>query len=299
MKPALLTGMMLLLIASTTSAQLTLLPQVGFESAKTSLQYNGLPSFSPLGGEGSLKALARLDYRFKSRHGAFIGVGSSPAAVAFSFSNPADALTNYKAATHSLQWRFEGGYQYSTKPISFKNAAAKKAVANKPEAKVEYKKSCHSYASRYSTKNKTATTVKQDKSLNLRLQPSVGMAYIPAVKEDVSQNGNTYQYNAGNWKTAVVSGMGFEFGKGKERLLTLSAFYTKGLGTGGTKTITGVENGKASIGSFRSAASSWSVTLGVPFSLTKNKEAAPKATQKQSCKTYYSESNKSRCRRVI
>lgn len=292
MKPVALLSMLFLLTA-TASAQFTLLPQVGFEGSKTSVQQNNLPSFSPLGQESALKAALRLDYRFKGGHGPFVGVASSPAVVAVNFMDPSNVANTYKAAAGSLQWRLEGGYQYSSKPIYFKKSSSKNEASKATAQKTEVRKSCGSSSYGRCGSQKTMTRVKPNKSLNMRLQPSAGVAYIPSVKEDLATEGNGYQYNAGNWKTAVVSGLGFEFGRGAQRLLTLGVYYTKGLGNLGTKTLTTAENGKTSITNFTSKASSWTMTIGVPFSLTKAKKEPVVKTVEPEEKQYYR--TKSRC----
>ena len=46
MKPAAIMGMLFLLLCGTASAQLTLLPQLGFDRANTKISYNDITSFS-------------------------------------------------------------------------------------------------------------------------------------------------------------------------------------------------------------------------------------------------------------
>ncbi len=71
----------------------------------------------------------------------------------------------------------------------------------------------------------------------------------------------------------MVSGMGFEFGKGKQRLFTLSVFYTKGLDKQDEQTIANMENDKMASTTLKSNTSSWGMTVGVPFSFSKEKKA--------------------------
>jgi hypothetical protein len=289
MKPAAITSMLCLLIGSTANAQLTLLPQVGFENSRTSIEYNNLSSFDPLKAQNSIKANLRLDYRFKSGHSPYIAFGTSPAVVNFSFTDPASAMSNYTAAAGSLQWRLEGGYQFSSKPISFKKNSTIKSSATLTQ-KTGIKKTCGSstYKSSCGSKNKTAYT-KKDNSLNMRLQPSLGVAYKPGTEKDFVTNGVQYQYNAGNWNTALVTGLGLEFGKGTQRLFTLSTYYTKGLGNLGTQTLNTAKEGKSTTSYFRSNNSSWGMMLGVPFSLIKKKEPVmiKPVTQPPQQKLYY------------
>jgi hypothetical protein len=284
MRSAAVTGWLLIFVGATASAQFSITPQVGFEQAKTSLLYNGQPSFSPLGWQGALKASLKANYRFKKGFGPYASIGSSPAVVAFSFANPSDALTNYKATTQSLQWRVEGGYQFTSKPLLLKKGSAKN-VAAKVAQPTQYKRSsCGSYAQHRCGGQKSEQTFKQkeNNNVNMRLQPSVGIAYVPFTKDDFVSEGFKTQYNAGNWNTAMVTAMGFAFEKGRQSLFTLNVFYTKGLSNVDTKTFTKTENGKPASGSFSSKSSSWGMTVGVPFSLVKNKKTVPQPVQKKS-----------------
>jgi hypothetical protein len=278
MRSAAVTGLLLIFVSATASAQFSITPQVGFEQAKTSVRYNGLPSFSPLGWQGSLKAALKADYRFKKGFGPYASISSRPAVVAFSFPNPSDAVNNYKAVTQSLQWQVEGGYQFTSKPLLLKKGTAKNAQP------AEYRRStCSGYAHHSCSGEKSRQTLqrKENNNLNLRLQPSLGIAYVPFAKDDFEAAGTNIQYNAGNWKTAVVPAIGFEFDKGRQRLLTLNVFYTKGITNLDTKTFTKIENGKPGSGSFSSSTSSWGMTVGVPFSIIKHKATIAPEVQKK------------------
>jgi hypothetical protein len=286
MKPAAFTMIPVLFVAISANAQLSFLPQLGFEQSKTLVQYNNSSSFSPIGSQANLKANLRMDYRFKKGHGPYIAVGTAPGAVAFSFNDIANAATNFKAAQNSLQWKLEGGYQYTSKPINLKKASAKQAEKTTTQ-NTEVRSKCGSYYS-YQRQERTATTAKkQDNNLNLRLQPSVGVAYLPSIKNDVVSNGSSYQYNAGNYKTAFTSGMGFEFARGKQRLFTITAFYTKGLGNL-DETITSIQNNKDVNNLVSSNTSSWSLMAGVPFSFTKKQKVVLKPVTTQPSRTYRS-----------
>ncbi len=294
MKPAAFTLTLVLLVAITANAQLSLLPQIGLEQSKTSVSVNDLPSFSPMGVNNNLKANLRMDYRFKKGHSPYVSFGTSPGAVAFSFAEPSNAVNNFKTSASSLQWKMEGGYQYSSKPINLKKSS-KKQTAESTTKKEVTKKSCGSYSYNRQSKERTAakTTAKQNNNLNLRLQPSIGVAYLPSIEKDLQSDGSIYQYNAGNYKTAMVSGMGFEFGKGKQRLFTLSVFYTNRLGNQDEQRIASIENDKMANTTFNSNTSSWGMMVGVPFSFSKTRKAiAPvKPTMTPEQKQYY----KSKC----
>src|SRR6476661_6441295 len=111
MKSAALLTTLSVLLAFTASSQLSLLPQLGFESSKTSINHNG-SSFSPLGGQGLLKANLRLDYRFKTGHGPYLGIGTSPAVVEYSFADPSNPKSNFTTNTASKLFKMEAGYMY-------------------------------------------------------------------------------------------------------------------------------------------------------------------------------------------
>jgi hypothetical protein len=148
MKPAALTGLLFLFIGSTAFAQLTLRPEIGFDRSKTLIQYNDLSSFSPMGSSIRPKANLRLDYHFPKGHGPYFAIGTSPGVVEFSFANPSAAMNNFKAATGSMRWRLESGYQYSFKPINFKNKSSGNTATKAVTQKTEEKRSCGSYSSR-------------------------------------------------------------------------------------------------------------------------------------------------------
>ena len=284
---------LLLLCGATANAQLSLLPQIGLDNSRTSIDLNNT-RFNPLGNEISPRASLRLDYKFKKGHGPFVGVATSPAVVQFSFADPNAALTQFKAAASNLQLRFEGGYGYTSKPIqlgknsrsNLSKAPAQRAVkvpAQKSGARTTVqKKECGSYTYRSQCGNKTVTKIITQKYVaprenwNLRMQPSVGAAFIPSIQDDLEVKDGAYRYNAGNWNTALVSGLGFEFGKGLQRKFTVSVYYLKGLGNLDTRTLTTESEGKAHVTRFQSNTSAWSAGLGIPFTLGK-KKPAPKA----------------------
>ena len=281
MKSAAFSCLLFLLIGSAANSQFTLLPQIGFEQSRTTVEYNDDDYFKPLGVQRNIQASLRADYRFKRGHGPFVSLSSSPATVKINFTDPETLKDNYQANRSSLQWRLEGGYQYSSKPIYFKKPIAKNTELKTNTEKTGIRKSCGSnaYRSHCGEKNKPSLA-KKDSRLNMRLQPSLGIAYRPGEDDDVNKVGNEYKYNAGNWNTALLSRLGFEFAEGTKRLFTLSVFHTKGLDDG-EQTINTVSNNKTSVTYLESEASSWGMSVGIPFSLTKKKQVAVKSQQQQ------------------
>ena len=274
----------------------SLLPQVGFENSKTIIRYNNLSSFSPEGVIFSPQVGLQFTYRSKPGHGFFLGAASSRSIVPFSFTDPETGMNNYKTTSGDMQLRLEGGYQFSSKPFYFKKSGNKPV---KPAlSKIAEKKNCGAVSYRsHCMKNKTvsgrsATTdkVKQaqqtsNKGSWIRLQPSVGMGFIPAVKTDVVtkiQGGQTsYEYRAGNWNTALMTGMGFEFGRNNTRLITVSVNYFKGIGNLNTQTISTVTGTKTLKTQLQSDVSGWNMRIGVPFTLGAKKPAIQQQTEKK------------------
>jgi hypothetical protein len=274
----------------------SLLAQVGFENSNTKISYNDLRSFSPLGIRFSPQPGLQLNYSSKQGHGFFLGVASSRSIVSFSFTDPENGMNNFIATTGNMQLRLEGGYQFSTKPISLngsKQPSVKKQSANNPA-----KKSCGSYSSRsscmrscnhsncHSGNSNKVTQSGLSKNTNswVRLQPSIGIGVIPVVKTDVTtttQGGQTtYQYNAGNWKTALLAGAGFEFGRGSTRQFTVTVNYFKGIGNLNDKSISSASGVKSVTTTLHSSVSGWNMKVGIPFTLESKKPAIKNRTEK-------------------
>jgi hypothetical protein len=269
MRNAALTLLCFVAIGYAANAQkFSLLPQVGFENSETKISYNNLQSFSPLGIKFSPQASLRLNYSSKQGHGFFLGVASSRSLVSFNFTDPETGMNNFTATTGNMQWRMEGGYQFSSKPLSLKCSS-----------------SCARSCSRNSNSNKEKQpSLSRNKNSWVRIQPSIGMGFIPAVKSDLVSKTNagqtTYQYNAGNWNTALIAGTGLEFGRGSTRQFTISINYIKGIGNLNNQVISSEEAGKTVMTTLSSTTSGWSVRAGIPFTL-KAKPAAKRSGTKQ------------------
>ena len=121
MKPAAFTGVLVLFATISAKTQLSFLPQLGIDRTKTSVSNNNAPSFSPMGTQGNFKANLRADYRFKKGHGPYAGIGTAPGAVAFNFTDASNVSNGFTATQNALQLKLEGGYQYTSRPINFKN----------------------------------------------------------------------------------------------------------------------------------------------------------------------------------
>src|SRR5262245_50569273 len=134
---AALSTLVFVALAFAAHAQFSLTPKAGFESSRTTINYNDLHCLSPLGAVISPQIGLRLDYKFKKTHGPYVGLGTNRSAVAFQFDNPEQGMTNYTADPGNLGLRLEGGYTYSFKPIRFNkssSAAKTSSSAKKTES---------------------------------------------------------------------------------------------------------------------------------------------------------------------
>jgi hypothetical protein len=297
----------------TANAQFTVLPQVGFENSRTSVAVNDQKTFSPLGGKVSPQAAIRLDYKFKKAHGPFLGLATSRSIVEYGFTNPEAGRDIYTALRGNTQLRLEGGYQVSTKPIYFKKAPAAKSASGSHYQKNTQQSGCGKSVARTSCGSKAATAKAPAKKQNtrtwMRIQPSLGVAYIPGApgtgiytKSEGTQT--VYQYNAGNWTTAVMSGIGFEFGSAAQSKFLVSLNYVKGVGNLDERSVTTMVGNKPAVTNLKSDASSWNLRMGIPISFAKKqpvvKQQAPQKTYKSEKRCgEYKMQYKSRCTRVI
>jgi hypothetical protein len=282
MKSTVLTAILLLSATAALHAQLSFLPQVGFEKTSTSLNYNEL---STSGMQTSFRANLKTDYRFKGGHGPYISLGTSPAPMNFAFNNSGALMEGYNAVKNSLQFRIETGYQYTSLPIQLKKKATAPAtdVASQSiDENIYQRKSCGSSAPKSScgAKQKNSKSSFASNGLTMRLQPSLGVAYIPSNNPAITETSNGFQY-ASAWKTAITPAMGFEFANGKQRFLTLTVFYTKPVGMN-EETFTSGSSLKAVTTNISPTASTWGLTAGVPFSFVKSNGSKTKK-QKRDC----------------
>lgn len=278
MKPAAFVSALFLLAGTAAHSQWSLLPHVGIETPHSNLYVNGQKAVASLGGTSFFKAALRTDYRFKGGHGPYASMGSSPAALRLSFTDPETLSTTYATQTGGQQWRLEGGYGVSSRPIYFKKGAATSATRKTTSSQtntVLVKKRCGSETYMYRCQRSAALQkLTKNRALNMRLQPAVGMAYLPNTKATVVPEGRSTRYRVGNWNTALVSSIGVELARGPQRFLTLQLAYTKGIGQLHTRTVATVVDGKTTLTTLRATASAWALTAGIPIQLTK-RTAAP------------------------
>ena len=303
MRSVALSGLFIASALVMNAQKLSLTPQVGFENSTTSVKYNDLGSFAPLGGEFNPQVSLRLDYKCKQGFGPYIGASTSRSGVLYSFNDIENGMSAYTATKANMQLRMEAGYQYTTKPIFFNKGKSSTGTATS-KTRSPGKSSCGSYSSRSSCskssssrsthcqgKNSAAKKVEnKNKGGWVRLQPSMGIGYIAAPKTDIvtkTGGGQTaYEYRAGNWNTAFLTGMGFEFGRNQQRLLNVSINYFKGIGNMNAQTVSNESGIKTNYATLESKASGWNMRVGIPFTLGENKSGKQKSankTKKASC----------------
>ncbi|MBA4139976.1 MAG: hypothetical protein H0X70_05650 [Segetibacter sp.] len=269
-----------------TAQRLTLMPQLGLENSRTSIQYNNTPSFLPIGGQMSPYAGARLDYKTKKGHGVFIAAATNRSSISYDFSNLETGRSAYQVTQGDLKMNLQSGYMFSSKPIYFNKSAASKnkSSASKTstslsENTIGERSHCSAYRShcgKNNTESSKTAAIEKDKGWSVSVQPSIGAAYKPSADESISTKTSggqpVYSYNAGNWKLGVVTGVGFEFGKNLDRRFTINVNYLKGI-TNLDEKISSPSEVKPIVTNLSSKTSSWSVSAGIPITLNKKKKA--------------------------
>ena len=291
MKPTLLTAFSLL-AASSVYAQFSLQPQFGFEQSRTALTYGSGPAAS--NSSGNLKAGLKIDYRLKGGHSPFINLTTTPAPVSFAFDNAGTLVNSFQSSTPKLM--LQAGYGYSSKAIRLgKGGAPKNTPGVTQENRALHQHGCGMYRSRCGER-RAAKTNAASQPLNLRLQPSLALAYVPSATQTLSPKNGGLEYTAANWKTALVPSMGFEFAKGQQRLFTLNLFYTKPLAQSSNAATLSM-SAKAVPVSLLAKTSSWGMTIGIPFGFAKTAQPKTKAQNRPTEKIGGCHRNYHRCMR--
>lgn len=279
MRKAALAGLVFVACGFATNAQLSVTPRVGIEKASTCVKYNNTSRISPMGSNYSPQVGLRADYLFNKLHGPFAGVSTNRSMVVYEFTNPETGDKDFTASQGDWRLRLEAGYQLSSRPISLgKNAkqpADKASVAGQ-----------HPCAARKMMLANAAAAKKP--VMNLRVQPYAGMAFIPnpqtAITTTSQSNETVYQYNAGNWSTALITGVNFAFAKGSTNKFVVGVQYLAGLGNMNEETMTTALENKQVNTQLSSSTSVWNVTVGMPLTFSKPKAAAVKSTMEAPAK---------------
>ena len=284
------------IISYTSNAQFSILPQLGMETLRTTIQSGDFSSFSPAGLQFAPRLSVRAAYNLKSSgQGAFLGIATGSPAMQFKFADPKSARDVYTTATKDLQLRLEAGYQFTSKPITLKKSANTTVVNTRSYAPMyghgqsslgrncsgrQMRCGMRSAASRDASAISRA--VSKDNGVYMRIKPSIGVAFAPSqvgVTTEMSAGKTIYSYTAGS-NTALIAGTAFEIGKRNEPGLVLSINYIRGLGNN-TQTITSTEVLKPTVTTFSSMTSGFNISVGVPLSFKKKTVVtqAPQITQ--------------------
>lgn len=262
------------------NAQFSIQPQIGLENSRTTITSNDFSSFSPLGLQFAPRVAVRMNYKLKTGHGAYFGVATSSPAIEFKFTDPQAARRSYKATAKELQFRLEGGYQFTSKPISLCNTGSSNTSGHSCGGGKEQtgRTACAQHSNSHCSSANYHRTAAADKGWYVRIVPSAGLAFIPSEDNEIeteTEAGQTsYEYKAG-FKTAFMAGTAFEFGSRTQSMFVVSLNYLKGLDNS-QETLNTVASGKSITTSLKSKTSSFTISLGIPFSLTKNKTGSDK-----------------------
>lgn len=269
MRKAALASLVFVACGIATNAQLSVTPRVGIEKASTCVKYNNTSRISPMGSNYSPQVGLRMDYLIKKSHGPFVGVSTNRSVVTYEFINPETGDKDFTASQGDWKLRLEAGYQLSSKPIAL-GKAAKQPAAKTPEV---LQSPC---AGRKMMLANAAAAKKP--VMNLRLQPYAGMAFVPnpqtAISSAFRSNETVYQYSAGNWTSAIITGINLAFAKGNANKFVIGLQYLQGIGNLNEETLTTQLDNKQLNTQLSSSASVWSVTVGMPLSFSKSKPAA-------------------------
>jgi hypothetical protein len=272
MRKAALAGLAFVACGIATNAQLSVTPRVGAENSSTCVQYNNTSCISPMGSNFSPQIGLRMDYLIKKSHGPFVGISSNRSVVTYEFTNPETGDKEFAASQGDWKLRLEAGYQVSSKPITL-GKTTKQPAAKTPET---YQNPC---AARKMMLANAAAAKKP--VMNLRIQPYAGMAFVPnpqtAISSAFRSNETVYQYSAGNWTSAIITGVNFAFAKGSTNKFVIGVQYLAGLGNLNEETLTTQLENKQLNTQLSSSASAWNVTVGMPLSFSKPKTAAVKS----------------------
>ncbi len=296
----LLTAGFTLLAVVADAQRFTLQPQVGLEQSRSKIRIIDKTSLSSIANSIAPYAGLRLNAKITKVHGAFLGVSTNSSPMDYRFSTAETMQQNHTISNAGLRMSLQAGYQYTSKRIPLG-----KASANNSDQKPSYNSShpgvsssrCGAYTSKCGMARIKQEQDKKSKAKTwfMSIQPSIGAAFVPTVadgqKVDVVDGKNEYTYTAANWRTAIVSGVAFQFSRKNEQPFTVAINHLRGIGKFGTETIVTSNGLKTTPVNFRSNASSWNLTFGVPFSLSKSK---PEVKARPEVKSFY---YKSKCQR--
>ena len=270
MRKAALTGLVFVACGFATNAQLSVTPRVGIEQAFNCVKYNNTSCINPISPNISPQAGLRVDYQFNKTHGPFVGIASNRSLVTYEFTNPETGDKEFTSSQGDWKVRLEAGYQVSSKPISLGKKA--KPSTTTTTAATATLSPC---AAR---KMAALAAVPQKPVMNLRIQPYAGMAFVPnpeqAITTATQSNETVYQYHAGNYTSAFITGVNLAFAKGSVNKYVIGIQYLKGIGNMNTETLNTTMENKLLTTTLSSSSAAWNINVGIPISFSKNKQPA-------------------------
>ncbi|MFL5747509.1 MAG: hypothetical protein ACJ751_22735 [Niastella sp.] len=266
MRKAALASLVFVACGFATNAQLSISPRVGIEQAFNCVKYNNTSCINPISPNISPQISVRADYLFNKVHGPFVGIASNRSLVTYEFTNPETGDKEFTADQGNWKLRLEAGYQVSSKPISLGK------TAKQPATTTANLSPCAAARMR-----QAMATVPQKPVMNLRIQPYAGMAFVPkpeqAITTAVKSGETVYQYNAGNWTSAFITGINLAFAKGSVNKYVIGIQYLKGIGNMNTETLNTPTENKLVITQLSSSSAAWNINVGIPLSFSKNKQS--------------------------
>jgi len=267
MRKAALTSLVFVACGFATNAQLSVSPRVGIEQAFNCVKYNSTSCINPISPNISPQISVRADYLFNKVHGPFVGIASNRSLVTYEFTNPETGDKEYAASQGDWKLRLEAGYQVSSKPIALGK------TAKQPATTVSTANLSPCAAARM----RAMTPVPQKPVMTMRIQPYAGMAFVPNPEQAITtamKNGETvYQYQAGNYTSAFITGLNLAFAKGSVNKYVVGIQYLKGIGMN-TETLNTSTQNKLVTTQLSSSSAAWNINVGIPLSFAKNKQPA-------------------------
>ncbi|MBO9201846.1 MULTISPECIES: hypothetical protein [Niastella] len=273
MRKAALTSLVFVACGFATNAQFSVSPRVGIEQAFNCVKYNNSSCINPISPNISPQVSVRADYLFNNVHGPFVGIASNRSLVTYEFANPETGDKEFTSAQGDWKLRLEAGYQVSSKAIALGKAAKQ---TTEPAVSTANLSPCA--AARVM---RAQAAVPQKPVMSLRVQPYAGMAFVPnpepGITTAVQGSETVYQYHAGNYTSAFITGVNLAFAKGSVSKYVIGIQYLKGIGNMNTETLNTTIENKLTTTTLSSSSSAWNINIGIPLSFSKNKQQAAPA----------------------
>ncbi len=238
----------IILISTSLNAQeWTFTPRIGLNTMKQKIQFNNLPSYYPGSNESFIYGF-KMNYQGKKGHGMYFGVSAFNAGHRFSYIDPYNHQFKYFEFS-SPQRRLDIGYQWSSKPVYFKNLLDNKI-------------------------NSEAFNSMENKGWYFKFQPFIGAGLNFTSKNasfNKSDTATSVWFRAPAYMSPSYSlGFDLELGKNGNKKIILSAQYSHLIANSFYSSIHSNVNGIE----YRTQAfsrPSWSFTVGMPITFKPKK----------------------------